>query len=370
MITSNQLNIVIFGLSITSSWGNGHATTYRGVIKELNKRGHKITFFEKNLPFYASNRDLSRPEYCKVILYEDFDELKNYKKMVSDADLVIVGSYVPNGVNVGYFVIENAKGIKAFYDIDTPVTMTKLANSDFEYLEPPLISQYDIYLSFTGGPTLKIIENHYHSPLAVPFYCSFDPDLYFNISMSKKWLLGYLGTYSDDRQPVLDKLLIEPAKRMKTEKFIVAGPQYPDSIEWYENIERIYHLPPNEHTAFYNSQLFTLNITRADMVKAGYSPSVRLFEAAACGTPIISDNWPGIETILTPNEEIFIVNNSEDVINILNNVSEEERLRVGKNARKKVMSDHTAGKRAIQLEGYYQQAIDNIRDEKLIKSNN
>lgn len=369
MIKDNTLNIVIFGLSITSSWGNGHATTYRGLIRELTRRGHKVIFFEKNLDFYESNRDLPTADYCKIILYDKLTDLNKYKEVIAAADLVIVGSYVPNGVKVGYFVVEHAKGIKAFYDIDTPVTLTKLKNEDYEYLEPMLISQYDMYLSFTGGPTLNFIEEHYRSPKALPFYCSFDPDLYFKMDIPKKWLMGYLGTYSRDKQPALRKLLLEPAAQMPLDYFVVAGPQYPIDIIWPQNIERIQHLPPSEHADFYNSQIFTLNITRADMVKAGFSPSVRLFEAAACAVPIISDYWNGIETILKPDEEILIAHTSEDVIKYLNNLSDDERIKIGENAQMNVMENHTAEKRAIQLEEYYEMIVDRTKKPISIKNN-
>lgn len=368
MIKDNTLNIVIFGLSITSSWGNGHATTYRGLCKELSYRGHDIIFFEKDLSFYATNRDLPNPDFCRVVLYNDLIELDFYKDLIANADLVIVGSYVPNGVQVGNFVLENAKGIKAFYDIDTPVTLSKLENEDYEYLEPSLISKYDMYLSFTGGPTLTFLEEKYLSPHAFPLYCSFDPNYYYPVKQVKKWILGYLGTYSKDRQAALQELLIKPSYEIKKHRFVVAGPQYPEKINWGNNIDRIQHIAPVEHAAFYNKQLFTLNITRTDMIKAGYSPSVRLFEAAACGIPIISDYWKGIESIFKPNEEVFIAKNSEDVINYLM-ITDDERKKVGNNARENVLINHTAEKRAIQLEDYYQNVFSKKKKLNLIKNN-
>ncbi len=225
---------------------------------------------------------------------------------VREADAVIVGSYVPEGVAVGDWVTRTAGGLTAFYDIDTPVTLAKLERGDLEYLSPALIPRYDLYLSFTGGPTLERLEREFGSPRALPLYCSVDPSLYFPESCERKWDLGYLGTYSADRQPPLEALLVEPARRWGDGRFCVAGPQYPADIAWPTNVSRIEHLPPARHRAFYNQQAFTLNITRADMVRAGYSPSVRLFEAAACGVPIISDWWDGLGTVFRPGEEILI----------------------------------------------------------------
>jgi spore maturation protein CgeB len=367
-----QLKIVIVGLSITSSWGNGHATTFRGLVRELKNNGHEVTFLERDVPWYASNRDLPNPPFCKTILYSDLDELKQkHTSVIATADLVIVGSYVPEGVAVGSFVTDVAAGVTAFYDIDTPVTLAKLERSDYEYLHPKLISKYDMYLSFTGGPTLTLLEDHYGSPMARPFYCSFDPELYFPEDRTMRWDLGYLGTYSNDRQPPLKALMLDAATQMESGKFVVAGPQYPADIQWPNNVQRIEHLPPAEHRAFYNSQRFTMNITRQDMIRAGYSPSVRLFEAAACGTLIISDYWDGLDSFFEFDSEILVSKSAEETINFLQNITEDERLQIADRARKKVLSHHTAAHRATELIHYYNEATCRIpaQPERLETSN-
>jgi spore maturation protein CgeB len=353
-----SLDIVVLGLSITSSWGNGHATTYRGLIRELSKRGHNVVFLERDVPWYASHRDLAAPPFCKTILYNNMEELRlQYAQTIKHADLVVVGSYVPDGVAVGEFVTANAAGITAFYDIDTPVTLAKLAQKDFEYLHPDLIADYNLYLSFTGGPTLQQLEDEYNSPMARPFYCSFDPELYYPSDEKIRWDLGYLGTYSADRQPPLQRLMLDAVNILPDLKFVVAGPQYPPGIKWPFNVKRIEHLPPSEHRIFYNNQRFAMNITRADMINAGYSPSVRLFEAAACGTPIISDYWEGLDSIFEIGTEILITTCAEETRQYLCGISEEKRISIGERARKKVMEHHTAAHRAVELEQYYEEAV-------------
>ena len=348
-----KLRIVIIGLSITSSWGNGHATTYRGLVRELVRRGHDVLFLEHDKPWYADNRDCPNPPFGRTELYASVADLRSrFVADVRDADAVIVGSYVPEGVTVGEWATRTARGVKAFYDIDTPVTLAKLEREDYEYLAPHLIPRYDLYLSFTGGPTLARLEKQFHSPRAVPLYCSVDPDLYFPERHKRKWDLGYLGTYSDDRQPPLERLMLDAARRWPQGKFVVAGPQYPESIRWPANVERIHHLPPAEHRNFYNEQAFALNITRADMVRAGYSPSVRLFEAAACAVPIISDRWEGIETIFEPDEEIFLADTAADVLRLLRELPDEERRAAGQRGRDKILTKHTAAHRAAELEQY------------------
>lgn len=347
------LSITILGLSITSSWGNGHATTFRSIVKGLAKQGHRVTFLERDMPWYANQRDLINYPYCDIHLYNSFEELKTkYKGEVENADCVIVGSFVPEGIRVGQWVQQTTQGVAAFYDIDTPVTLAKIKNNSCEYLSTDLIPGYDLYLSFTGGPLLTYLHEQLGSPKPEPFYCSFDPDLYYPQSSGFKWDLGYMGTYSDDRQPTLQKLLIEPAAATPHKRFIVAGPQYPEHIRWPSNVFRLEHLPPDQHLMFYNSQKFTLNVTRNDMKVWGYSPSVRLFEAAGCATPIISDYWEGLDTFFTPGEDIIIASTPAEVEHIINTMSEPQRKNIAVNAYIKVLSNHTAMHRALQLEKY------------------
>jgi spore maturation protein CgeB len=344
------MKIVFLGLSISSSWGNGHATNYRALVRELTARGHDVLFLERDMPWYAAHRDLPEPPWGRTALYSSLDELEEHAADVAAAELVVVGSYVPEGVAVVEWVLERAEGVVAFYDIDTPITLDKLREGDAEYLSPQLIGRFHLYLSFTGGPTLRTLEEEFGARRAIAFHCLVDPDAYRPLQETPYWDLGYLGTYSDDRQAVLEQLLIEPARHLPDCEFVVAGAQYPEQIEWPENVERIEHAPPDNHPGFYASQRFTLNVTRAQMREAGWSPSVRLFEAAACATPVISDRWEGLEQIFTPGEEILVADSPEDVIRYLAEIGEDKRLALGERARARVLAEHTAERRCEQLE--------------------
>jgi nucleoside-diphosphate-sugar epimerase/spore maturation protein CgeB len=348
------VKLVVLGLSLSSSWGNGHATTYRALLKAFAARGHDVLFLERDVPWYRDHRDCKKPDFCRLEFYRSLEDLDKWHGEIAGADAVIVGSYVPDGVEVGHFVHEHARGTTAFYDIDTPVTLAKLERGDFEYLSPELIARYDLYLSFTGGPTLDRIETQYGSPAARALYCSVDPDNYPPLKLPKTWDLSYLGTYSDDRQPALEELLIEPARRRPDLKFVVAGAQYPGRIRWPDNVERIEHLPPSEHPEFYARSRFTLNVTRADMIAAGWSPSVRLFEAAACATPVISDRWDGLDHLFEPGREIILADTSEDVIERL--TAPAKAADIGRAARRRVLADDTSGHRAAQLERFLEDA--------------
>lgn len=356
---SQPLDIVILGLTLRSSWGNGHATTWRALVDALCERGHRVLFLERDKPWYADNQDAVGDLRGRLELYNDLDELADrHADAVERADLVIVGSYVPEGIEVGDWVQSVARGVVAFYDIDTPVTLARLERGDCDYLHPRLIPHYHLYLSFSGGPSLDVLQQRYGSPLAVPLYCSFDPSRYYPESLEPRHDLGYMGTYSDDRQPVLERLLLHPARAWAEGRFVVAGPQYPASIEWPANVDRIDHLAPADHRRFYNGQRFTLNVTRADMVAAGWSPSVRLFEAAACGTPIISDPWAGLDTLFEPDEEILIARSGDDVLHWLRDMPDARRRRIGEGGRRRVLAEHTATHRAETLERYFDRAVE------------
>jgi len=347
------MRIVFLGLSITSSWGNGHATNYRALVSALSARGHDVLFLERDRPWYAEHRDLAVPPWGRTELYTSLDELRErFGDDVEDADLVIVGSYVPEGVAVGEWVAERATGLTAFWDIDTPVTVAKLASGDREYLSRELVPRFDLYLSFTGGPLLRRIEREFGACCALPFYCMADPEVYRPLDVAKRWTLGYLGTYSADRQTALDALLRTPAELAPDARFVVAGPQYPPDVEWPENVERIEHLAPGDHAAFYAAQELTLNVTRDAMVRAGWSPSVRLFEAAACGVPVLSDWWDGLDAFFEPGLEILVARDSDDAMRHLRATSAEERREIGARARSRVLAEHTPARRAEQLESY------------------
>ena len=348
------MKIVLYGLTITSSWGNGHATTYRSLCKALAHRGHQIHFVEKDVEWYRSNRDLPEPTFAAVHLYEKWaDEGQHLLKLAADADVVVIGSYFPDAISAMHDLLERKRCPILFYDIDTPITLAKLrSNSRIDYLASNLIPQFNAYLSFTGGPALIELERRFGSPRAVPFFCSVDPDLYHPTPLRDEFScdLSYLGTYAADRQPKLIALLDDTAARLPQMNFIIAGPQYPPHHHWQPNVRRLIHVSPPDHPAFYSSSRFTLNLTRDDMVNAGYSPSVRLFEASACGAAILSDSWPGLEEFLEPGNEVLVPRDSADVASILRDTTEEERRRIGLRARDRILSRHTSAHRAIEFE--------------------
>ncbi|MCE6950189.1 glycosyltransferase [Cereibacter sphaeroides] len=344
-----SLDIVIIGLTLSSSWGNGHATTYRALLRGLAAEGHRVLFLERDVPWYAANRDLPEPDFCDLRLYGSASDLTGrWAARLRSADAVIIGSYVPEGREVIDAVAALGPRLLCFYDIDTPVTMDLLDRREEEFLAARQVPRFDIYFSFSGGEVLRHLEESRGAREACALYCSVDPEYYRPLPVEPQWDLGYLGTYSPDRQPTLEALLIEPARRLPGRRFVVAGPSYPDGIDWPANVERIEHLAPGDHAAFYSSQRYTLNVTRAAMRRMGWSPSVRLFEAAACGVPVISDEWRGLDELLPDGEAILIASTPEDVVRILE-AGEGVRQSIGRAARARVLKDHTGQARALEL---------------------
>jgi len=348
------MKLVVFGLSISSSWGNGHATTYRALLRAFAARGHEVVFHEWDAPWYASNRDHPDPPYVTLRLWRTWEGVADRAVAEArEADAVIVGSYVNDGPRVIDALAEAGVDPLFFYDIDTPVTVAALRNGGTEYLRRDQVPLFTRYLSFTGGPFLRdVVEGELGAREAVPLYCSVDTGRYHPTEPDPELRcdLAYMGTYAADRQPVVERFLLEVAERMPRRRFIVAGPQYPEGLLWPGNVRHLTHLPPHRHPRFYSSADWQLNATRADMVAAGWSPSVRLFEAAACGAAMLSDRWPGLDHFFTPGKEILLPETTEEVVEIVRATHPDDRRAIGAAARARILAAHTAGHRAGELE--------------------
>lgn len=346
------LSIVVVGLSITSSWSNGHATTYRGLVRELVRRGHDVTFLERHDPWHAEYRDLRAPHPGAVDLYGSLADLDaRHRRTISGADVVVVGSSLPCGREIGDWVLANARGVTAFYDLDTPVTFPAVQSGQCGYLRRDQIPAYGLYLSSSGGPILARIEDELGALAARPLYGSVDPEIHTPRRVPRRWDVSFMGTYGPDRQPALDRLLLTTALACPERRFAIAGARYPQSIEWPENVTHKQHVPPSEHAAFYGASALALNLTRRDVGLACHSPSVRLFEAAACGVPIASDRWPGLETFFEPGRELAVVDDTTDVIALLNEPAGVLE-RMADRARRRVLAEHSAAVRAATFERY------------------
>jgi spore maturation protein CgeB len=344
--------LVVFGLSISSSWGNGHAPTFRGLLRALAERDWQVTFFERDVEWYRSNRDLPQPAYCDLRLYSEWHAaIADAASAVAASDAAIVGSLVADGQAIIDWLSTRSRPM-LFYDIDTPITLVELNRRDqTEYLRADQIALFDAYLSFAGGPALTELEDRWAARHAEALYCGVDTDVYHPVATDPRFecSVGYMGTYAADRQPALAELLIEPARARPSQRFLIAGPQYP-AMDLPPNVDHEPHVYPRDHAAFYRSNGLTLNLTRQAMRDYGWSPSTRLFEAAASGACIVSDTWPGLESLLELETEVLLAETRADILQHLDSLTAAQRTRIGEAARARVMREHTYAHRAAQLE--------------------
>ena len=347
------MRLVVFGLTISSSWGNGHATLWRGLVSALLAAGHRVTFFERDVPYYAHNRDLAAlPEGAELVLFRDFADIAaRARRALAESDVGIVTSYCPDAIAATRLLEACAGVVRCFYDLDTPVTLSRLGGGEtVDYLGPDGLASFDLVLSYTGGPALAALRDRLGARRVAPLYGWVDPALYrpTPARADVSGLLTYLGTYAADRQPALERLLVQPARALASERFIIGGAQYPQDFPWSDNIWFVRHVPPPDHAAFYASGRLTLNVTRAAMARMGWCPSGRLFEAAACGVPILSDDWPGLDTFFAPGEEILLASTTEQATAALA-TPPDMLAAIAARARARVLEQHTAARRVAQL---------------------
>lgn len=347
------MKLVIFGLTVSSSWGNGHATLWRGLIRALSARGHDVVFFERDVPYYADNRDLATLPGATLVLYPDWDSvLSTARAHLADADVAMVTSYQADALAATRLVLDSPAAVRAFYDLDTPVTLDALAEGKpVAYVGPRGLADFDLVLSYTGGAALEQLQTRLGARRVAPLYGHVDPEIHRPVASTEQYRadLSYLGTYAEDRQAALERLFVAPARDLPGRRFLIGGAQYPQDFPWTDNTWFRRHLPPADHPAFYSSSRFTLNVTRRAMAQMGWCPSGRLFEAAACGCPVVSDCWDGLDAFFTPGAEIVLARETADVIAALE-MGDGERDALARAARERTLAEHTSERRAMELE--------------------
>jgi spore maturation protein CgeB len=346
------MKVVIFGLTVSSSWGNGHATLWRGLFQALSRRGCHIVFFEHDVPYYAGARDYHDIPGGKLLLYPDWKEIADQaRREIADADLAMVTSYCPHGREATELVLAAPRALRVFYDLDTPVTLARVElGESVGYLGPRGLADFDLVLSYTGGGALRELVERLGARRVATLYGHVDGGVHRPVTPVEHYKadLSYLGTYSADRQTTLEALFVEPARRLPGLRFLIGGAQYPADFPWNENIFFTRHLPPDEHPAFYSSSRLTLNVTRRPMAQMGWCPSGRLFEAAACACAVLTDPWPGIEEFFAPEREILVARNTEEAMAAIA-LPKDVLRRIGTNARERALSEHTSDRRADDL---------------------
>lgn len=345
------MRIVIWGLTVSSSWGNGHATLWRGLIRALAADGHHVTFVERDVPWYRDTRDLHALPGGRLLLYRDWAEVLAVKRELLEADALIVTSYCPDARAAAALIAAEGRGTAIFYDLDTPVTLARLAAGEaVAYLPEDGLGLFDLALSYTGGPALDALTTRLGARRALPLYGHVDPAAHRPVPPVAMFRgdLSYLGTFAADRQAAVERLFVRPAARRPDRRFVLGGSSYPADFPWQPNIHFMDHVGPADHPAFFCSSRLALNVTRRDMAAMGWCPSGRLFEAAACGAPIVSDDWDGLDRFFAPGEEILLAETADDVLAALDRDDAELR-RIADAARARVLAEHSSAVRAREF---------------------
>jgi spore maturation protein CgeB len=348
-----RLRLVVFGLTVSSSWGNGHATLWRALIAALARDGHHVTFFERDVPYYAAHRDLSALPGGELVLYGDWADVRDRaRRALAECDAAMVTSYCPDAIEATRLLDDApAHVLRSFYDLDTPVTLARLdAGEEVAYLPPDGLGAFDVVLSYTGGAALDALRHRLGARRVAPLYGSVDPGVHRPGTPRADWRcdLSYIGTYAADRQAAVETLFLAPARARPDARFVLAGSQYPSDFAWAPNVWYLAHLPPGDHPDFYASGRLTLNVTRGAMAAMGWCPSGRLFEAAACGVPILTDWWAGLDEFFEPGSEMLVARTTDDALAALD-LDDAALAAVARRARERTLAEHTAERRAREL---------------------
>ena len=359
---NRPLDLVIIGRSILSSYGNRTAILYRGLINELAQLGHRTIFLEPRNDLPSGHyRDLLRSPYCEVWTYDTVDALlKEYRPAIQSADVVMVGNDLPETDRIAEWVVEEARGLTIYYDTDMATTRDNLAGaiSSKHCLSCRTLPIFNLYLSTTGGPPLQQLAKAHGLACARPLYESIDPYSYYRTDAETTYDLGFIGNYKPRREALLQELMVNPAEHTPNRQFALAGDGYRDRLALPGNITYLEHLPETNHVDFYNRQKATLVVSRDDRRALGYTPSRRLLAAAACGIPVLSDEWNGLNDFFEDRREVFNVGNEQDVLAVLYGTDEETVRRAGLAARERVLAEHTTTRRAEELLGYWEEITD------------
>lgn len=348
------MKIAFFGSSLVSSYWNGAATYYRGILRALARHGHEIRFFEPDAYGRQEHRDMEDPDWARVIVYPATDDgWQEALRSARDADLLVKAS------GVGVFDAEleaavlgerRAGQLVVFWDVDAPATLDRISRDPHDPMRA-LIPRYDMILTYGGGPRVVSAYGALGARHCLPVYNALDPDIHFPVAAAPRFVgdLGFLGNRLPDREARVAEFFLTPARFLPDARFLLGGAGWePQHLP--ENVTALGHVGTNDHNAFNCSPRAVLNINRDSMARYGFSPPTRIFEAAGAGACIISDAWAGIDQFLEPGREILVARDGGEVVEILAGLTLERAREIGRAALARVRAEHTYDQRAQQVE--------------------
>lgn len=353
---SQTFDIAFFGSSLVSAYWNGAATYYRGLLRALHERGHRVTFYEPDAFDRQQHRDLPDPDFARSVVYPAEEEgVHEALRDARSADLIVKAS----GVGIFDELLETAvldlkdeQTLVVYWDVDAPATLDRLRSGESTDRLQDLISAYDLIFTYGGGPPVVDAYESIGAKRCVPIYNALDPDTHHPVEPDDHFdgLLGFLGNRMPDRETRIEEFFFTPARAFSDRRFLLGGSGWEDKVEAYSNVSYLGHVYTRDHNAFNCTPKAVLNVNRESMARYGFSPPTRIFEAAGAGACLITDAWRGIDRFLEPGEECLVARSGDDVIEYLQSLSVEEAAAIGEAARKRLLAEHTYAHRAETVE--------------------
>ncbi len=353
---SSPLTIAFFGSSLVSAYWNGAATYYRGIIRALHARGHRVTFFEPDAFERQAHRDIEDPPWARVVVYAAQRESQVLEQLEAarGADVIVKAS----GVGVWDELLERevlalkrTDNLVVFWDVDAPATLERVTTQPQDPLRA-LIPSYDLVLTYGGGQPVVQAYRALGARACVPIYNALDPTTHHPVAHDPRFegMLGFVGNRLPDREARVREFFFKPAALLPRERFLLAGSGWDAHCGAPPNVQLLGHLYSRDHNAFNCTPRAVININRDSMARVGFSPPTRVFEAAGAGACLIVDAWEGIELFLEPGREVLVAANAEQVTALLERLSAEEARRIGEAALRRVLAQHTYAHRALEVE--------------------
>lgn len=353
-MSPGRLTIAFFGSSLVSAYWNGAATYYRGILRELAARGHRITFYEPDAFERQEHRDIPEPDWARVVVYPATTEgVAHSLAEARDADLVVKASGVgifDELLEASVLDLRRPGGLIAFWDVDAPATLDRLESQPRDPFRP-LISQYDIVFTYGGGDPVVQAYRRFGARDCVPVYNALDPSTHHPVLPDPRFAgdLGFLGNRLPDREARVEEFFLKPATQLPERRFLLGGSGWEDKPS-PANVSTLGHVYTRDHNAFNCTPLAVLNVNRESMARYGFSPATRVFEAAGAGACLITDAWEGIELFLEPGREVLVARHGDDVAERLRELTPERARQIGQAALRRILSEHTYAHRAAQVE--------------------
>lgn len=363
------MKIAFYGSSLLSSYWNGAATYYRGMLGELAKRGYAITFYEPDAFDRQSHRDIDPPDWARVVVYPATQTAcENVIARAADADVVVKAS----GVGVfddelleGVMAMAAPHAVKIFWDVDAPATLAAL-KADPSLLMHRVLPKLELVLTYGGGPPVVSAYEGLCARLCRPIYNALDPATHHPVPATPRFAgdLNFLANRLPDREARVEEFFLGPAAQLARRRFVIGGEGWADK-PMPENVRKLGHVGTADHNAFNTSALAVLNVARESMADVGFSPATRVFEAAGAGACLITDAWEGIELFLTPGEEVLVARDGQDVAEHLAALAPERARAIGEAARQRVLAEHTYARRAAEVDALLREQLAAKRERSL-----